>query len=294
MKKVKTLFYYSFYSSFIYIYIMKRTNRQRNRKRQGRTFKRGGIEPEETPEQGQQGQQEAIHEEPERVPEQEEDIVYEPREALYEKPKSLYTEIPKDLGLTLEEMKQSFEGVKRNGFEIKTTQINTLLELLIKQTNPLSNDEKIALKEIRVIIEQKKPLIGQNEFSILGLLFPFLSSSQSEEDDPAYNLAIEILQKVKDFSLTESDLRLLSAIYCKNNERGFRQNEYKILGRRVYSRASIVQQKINKIVKLLNSSNRSSYNFTLCKGGKKQSKKKANNKKAKNQSKKKKTYCIRA
>lgn len=269
---------------------MKRTNKngKRQRKRQGRTFKRGGVEPEETPEPYQRQQE--INEEPERVPEQEEEIDYEPREALYErtsseKPESLYSESPTDLVLTIEEMKQSFEGIKRSGFEIRTEQRNTLLTL-IKEKDALSNDEKIALKDIRATIEKKKPLIGQNEFSILGLLFPFLSSTQSEEDDTAYHLITEILQKVEGFSLTQSDLRLLSQLYCKNNERGFRQNEYKIFGRRVYSTASIVQQKINKIVKLLKKSDRLSYNSTLCRGGKKSKKSKKSKKTTKKITKK--------
>jgi len=203
----------------------------------------------------------------------EEEIDYKPREALYKR--------PTDLVLTLEEMKQSFEEVQRNGFEIKTDQINTLLTL-IKEKPALTNDEKKALKDIRATIDRKWRQTAQtptkpppNEFSILGLLFPFLSSTQPEETDHAYLLIMEILQKVKDFSLTQSDLRLLSQIYCKNNERGFRQNEYKIFGTRVYSTASIVQQKINKIVKLLTKPDRLSYNSTLCRGGKKTQKNKS-------------------
>jgi len=211
----------------------KKTNKiNRNKRQRRRTFKRGGVEPEETPEPYQRHQ--AINEEPERVPEQEEEEEITEREAIIEKPDELNEIFEEEISKILMAvfLKASEKEVHFNNFKpgalinIDTQKrLTELLEktkvvpeklkgiargIIIKRYNTSVSDTRY-ISEADIITLEKG---GIRRLSIIGFLGIGLSQSSTEADDVTYQLITKLIEKLGPISLTSDDIAVLKLQSC--------------------------------------------------------------------------------
>ena len=273
---------------------MKRTNKngKRQRKRQGRTFKRGGIEPEETPEPYQRHQ--ALNEEPERVPEEEEEEQQEERETIIERPVEVnkifeeeITQILMALFLKASSSEVHLSNFKPGALINNDTQkrLTELLEnikdiseklkgiarsIIIKRYNTSVLDTRNISDADKIILAKG----GIRRFSIIGFLGTGMSSISTETDDATYQLITKLIEKLGPISLTSDDIAVLKLQSCLAD-----------LGENNFNK-----RKVENIISLSGRIAYARYSTSFCPtkmltrkrmGGKKTNKKKSNKKKRK-------------